>query len=56
MQFDEDMPVDLLVFDMISHGFPAHFPAMSVQIRPNASWLTLFSAFMMLKNCPMSQP
>jgi len=40
---------------MKSRGYPAHLPTMSFQIRPIASWFTLFSVFVMLKNCPMAQ-
>jgi hypothetical protein len=49
------MPVALQVFNMTSRGYPSHLPAMSFQIRPIASWFTLFSVFVMLKNCPMPQ-
>jgi hypothetical protein len=50
------MPVVLKLFDMTSRGYPATFPPMSFQIRPTSSWFTLFSVFVMLKNCPMPQP
>lgn len=55
MQYNENMPVDLQVFDMTCRGYPAYSPAMSFQIRPTASWFTLFSIFVMLQNCPMPQ-
>jgi hypothetical protein len=51
----KNMPVDLQVFDMMSHGYPEHFPKSSFQIRPTASWFTLFSVFVTLKNIPMPQ-
>jgi len=49
------MPVDLQVLDMTSRGYPAHLPTMYFQIRPIASWFTMFSVFVLLKNCPMPQ-